>query len=162
MSQGRIHLSLSPDIVGAALDQLAMLEGLLSFLQTLTTAEKKRLVKPRPGTQEVLEGIADLQREAGIPLSEDDPMLADLSLYRGLTQILDRIAVLTQRIEDTRFLAGSEGWSQALIRYGMLRKLERSNPTLKARLDRLQKLIARTSSRTAPGEDEPEAPEPTD
>jgi hypothetical protein len=159
MSHGRIHVTLSPEIVSAVLEQFDIVERLLSFLQVVTPAEKKRLLKPRPGTQEVLEGIADLQREAGIPPSEDDPMLADLSVHRGLTQIHDRASTLVQRIEDTRFLAGSEGWSQALIRYGMLRKLERSNPTLKSRLDRLQRLIARNAGRTGPGESQPEAPE---
>lgn len=159
MSNGRIHVTLNPEIVSAVLEQFSLVEQLLSFLQLVTPAEKKRLVKPRPGTQEVLEGIADLQREAGIPPGEDDPMLADLTVYRGLTQIRDRASVLVQRIEDTRFLAGSEGWSQALIRYGMLRKLERSNPTLKSRLDRLQRLIARNAGRTGEGEGEPEAPE---
>ncbi len=159
MSNGRIHLTLNPELVSAVLVQFDVLDAMLSFLQLLTPSEKKRLVKPRPGTQEVLEGIADLQRDAGIPPGEDDPMLADLSVYRGLTQIGDRASALVQRIEDTRFLAGSEGWTQALIRYGMLRKLERSNPTLKGRLDRLQRLIARNAGRTNRGESEPEAPD---
>lgn len=162
VSNGRIHVTLSPELVGAILEQLGIVEQLLSFLQSLTPSDKKRLVKPRPGIQEVLEGIADLQREAGIPPSEDDSMLADLSVYRGLTQIGDRVSVLGQRIDDTRLLAGSEGWSQGLIRYGMLRQLERSNPTLKARLDRLQRLIAKNAGRTTPGEEEPEAPDATE
>lgn len=158
MSNGRIHVTLSPEVVSLILELLVTIEGQLPFLQHLMPLEKKRLVKPRAGTQEVLQGIAELQRDAGIPPGEDDPMLADLTVYRGLTQIGDRISALAQRIDDTRFLAGSEGWTQSLIRYGMLRKLERSNPTLKTRLDRLQRLIARGSGRTAPVEDEPEAP----
>jgi hypothetical protein len=159
MSNGRIHVTLSPELVSAVLEQFDVVEAMLSFLQLLTPSEKKRLVKPRPGTQEVLEGIADLQRDAGIPPGEDDPMLADLSVHRGLTLIGDRASALVQRIEDTRFLAGSEGWTQGLIRYGMLRKLERTNPSLKTRLDRLQRLIARNAGRRTPGEDGPESPE---
>ena len=157
MSQGRIHVTLSPEMVSAALEYLGLLEGVLPFLLLLQPAEKQRLVKPRPGAQEVLQGIADLQRDAGIPPGEDDPMLADLSVYAGLTQIGDRVSALAQRINDTRFLAGSEGWSQALIRYNILRQLQRANPTLKARLDRLQRLIASQAGRTTPVEDE--APE---
>ena len=87
-------------------------------------------------------------------------MLADMSVHGGLTQIGDRLSVLARRIEDTKFLAGSEGWTQGLIRYGMLRQLERSNPGLKSRLDRLQRLIAGNAGRTSPG-DEPE-PEPAE
>ena len=162
MSQGRIHVTLNPEAVSAALEYLGLLEGVLPFLQLLHPAEKKRLVKPRPGAQEVLQGIADLQRDAGIPPGADDPMLADLSVYTGLTQIGDRLSSLAQRINDTCLLAGSEGWNQALIRYGMLRQLQRSNPALKARLDRLQRLIARGAGRTTPVEGEPETPEPTD
>lgn len=60
------------------------------------------------------------------------------------------------------FLAGSEGWNVGPVRYGMLRQLERTNPTLETRLDRLQRLIAHDSGRTTPVEDEPEAPEPTE
>jgi hypothetical protein len=159
MSNGRIHVTLNPELVRQILDLLDVIEGQLPFLQSLPPSEKKRLVKARAGTQEVLEGIADLQRAAGMPPGEDDPMLADLSVHRGLTQIGDRVSALAQRIDDTRFLAGSEGWNLGLVRYGMLRQLERSNPTLKTRLDRLQRLIARNAGRTAPGVDEPEAPE---
>jgi hypothetical protein len=131
------------------------IEERLPFLQFLKASEKRRLVKPRAATQEVLEGIADLQVDAGLPLDDDDPMLADMSVYGGLRQIADRMSVLARRIEDTKFLAGSEGWTQGLIRYGMLRQLERTNPGLKARLDRLQRLIMRTTGRTPP----PETPE---
>ena len=157
----RIHVTLSQEVVDETLALVTQLEELLPFLQFLKPGEKRRLVKPRPGTQEVLEGIADLQVDAGLPLEDDDPMLADLSVYDGLTQIGDRLSVLNRRILDTRFLAGSEGWTQGLIRYGMLRQIERNNPGLKTRLDRLQRLIARNAGRTAPGEEpeEPEAPE---
>jgi hypothetical protein len=41
----------------------------------------------------------------------------------------------------------------------MLRQLERSNPALKTRLDRLQRLIVSHSGRKAPVEGKPEAPE---
>jgi hypothetical protein len=159
MSTGRIHITINPELVAAVLEQLALAEALLTFLQSLTPLEKKRLVKPRASAEAVIEGVASLQREAGLPLAEDDPMLADLSVYRGLTQIRDRLSVFAQRVEDTRFLAGSEGWRLALNRYGMLRKIERTNPTLKTRLDRLQRQIA-GSGRTVPGEEEPEVPEP--
>jgi hypothetical protein len=162
VSNGRIHVNLNPELVRVILELLDAIEQQLPFLQTLPPSEKKRLVKARAGAQEVLEGIADLQRAAGMPPGEDDPMLADLSVHRGLTQIGDRVSALAQRIDDTRFLAGSEGWTQGLVRYGMLRQLERTNPTLKTRLDRLQRLIAKNSGRTTPVEDEPETPEPTD
>lgn len=160
MSQGRIHLTINPELIEIILEQLNAAEGMMTFLQSLTPLEKKRLVKPRPGTQEMLQGIADLQRDAGIPPGEDDPMLADLSVYAGLTEIGDRVSALAQRINDTRLLAGSEGWSQALIRYNILRQLQRINPALKARLDRLQRLIASQAGRTTPVEDE--APETID
>ncbi len=162
MSQGRIHVILSPEIVSAALDLVSLIEAQLPFLQILQPLEKIRLVKPRLGAQEVFQGIADLQRDAGIPPGPDDPMLADFSVYAGLTQISDRLSTLAQRINDTCLLAGSEGWNQALIRYGMLRQLQRSNPALKSRLDRLQRLIARGAGRATPDEDEPETTEPID
>lgn len=162
MSIGRIHVTVGPEVVGETLERLRQIEESLSFLQHLKPKEKARLVKPRPATQEVLQGIAELQRDAGIPPAEGDPMLADLSVYSALTHIGDRVAVLARRIQDTRFLAGSEAWNQGLIRYGMLRQLQRDNPALKDRLDRLQRLIASQTGRTTPVDDAPEAPEPDD
>jgi hypothetical protein len=159
VSNGRIHFTFSPEAVSEILELLGQIEERLSFLQIMKPSEKARLVKPRPGTPQVVRDIADLQRDAGIPAGEDDPMLADLSVYEGLTQIEDRLSHLVRRIADTRLLAGSEGWSASLIRYGMMRKLERSNPALKPRLDRLQRLIASHTGRSTPVEGEPEAPE---
>jgi hypothetical protein len=156
----RIHVTLSQEVVDETLALMGQIEERLSFLQFLKPGEKRRLFAPRAATQEVLESIAALQVDAGLPLDDDDPMLADMSVHDGLTQIGDRLSVLAQRIEDTKFLAGSEGWSEGLIRYGMLRQLERSNPGLKARLDRLQRLIASNAGRRSPGE-EPE-PEPAE
>jgi hypothetical protein len=113
VSNGRIHVTLSPEVVSAILELLVQIEERLSFLQHLKPGEKTRLVKPRPGTPEVLPGIADVQRDAGIPPGEDDPMLADLSVYEGLTRIGDRVSVLAQRIEDTCFLAAPRAGARA-------------------------------------------------
>jgi hypothetical protein len=166
MSEGRIHASLNTEVVNRCVGLLEALEAELAFLIRLTPAEKSRLVKPRAGAKEVMQGIAELQRDAGMPLDADDPMLADMGVFAGLTTIGDLVTSLQHRIEDTKLLAGSEGWNESLIRYGMLRHAQRRNPDLKAGLDRLRPLITSRSNRPAPGpiEDEPETPvtpEPT-
>lgn len=164
MSEGRIHAVLDAATVSECVALVAQLEERLSFLVRLTPGEKNRLVKPRPGAQEVMQGIAELQREAGMPPGADDPMLADSSVFAGLTTIGDRLASLQRRIDDTKLLAGSEGWNESLIRYGMLRQVQRRNPDLKDGLDRLRPLITSRSNRPAPGpvEEEPETPVITD
>ncbi len=160
MSEGRINVVFDATAVSECVELVTRLEERLSFLLRLTPAEKNRLVKPRPGAQEVMQGIAELQREAGMPPAADDPMLADMSLFVGLTTLGDRVSSLHRRIEDTKLLAGSEGWNESLIRYGMLRQVQRRNPDLKTGLDRLRPLITSRSNRPAPapGDEEPETP----
>lgn len=160
MSEGRIHVVLDDTAVSECVGLVEQLEQRLSFLVRLTPGEKNRLVKPRPGAQEVMQGIAELQREAGMPPAPDDSMLADMSLFVGLTTLGDRLSSLHRRIEDTKLLAGSEGWNESLIRYGMLRQVQRRNPDLKTGLDRLRPLITSRSNRPAPApiEEEPETP----
>jgi hypothetical protein len=162
MSNGRIHVTLDPTIVSACENLTAQMEQLLPFLLRLKPDEKNALVKPHPGAQEVMQTIADLQRSAGMPPDEDDPMLADLSVYAGLTTVIDCVSDLLKRLEDTRLQAGSEGWSESLIRYGILRQMERRRPELKAGLDRIRPLITSRSNRRAPGRSEDAPQDPTE
>lgn len=164
MSNGRIHTILNPEVVSECVELLVQIEQRLPFLFRLKPGEKLRLVKPRAGAHAVMQTIADLQTEAGIPPAADDAMVADMSVYVGLTTINDRLSALARRVEDTQLQAGSEGWNESLIRYGMLRQLERSKPELKTGLDRIRPLITSRSSRPAPApiEDAPDAPAPTE
>jgi hypothetical protein len=161
MSNGRIHVTLDPTIVDACVSLAAQMDQLLPFLMRLKPDEKNGLVKPHPGAQEVMQTITDLQHSAGIPPGDDDPMLADLSVYTGLTTVIDCVSDLLQRLEDTRLQAGSEGWSESLIRYGILRQMERRRPELKAPLDRIRPLITSRSNRRAPGHTGDTPQEPT-
>jgi hypothetical protein len=164
MSKGRIDATLTAEVVSQCLALLGQLDQQLPFLLRVKTSEKNRLPKPRAGGYAVMQTIVELQTEAGIPPAADDSMLADMSVYNGLTTIKDRLEALARRIEDTHLVAGSEAWNESLIRYGMLRQLERSKPELKVGLDRIQPLITSRSRRPAPApvEDEPETPAPTE
>lgn len=160
MSEGRIDVVLDPAVVSECMELLAQLEERMPFLVRLQPAEKNALVKPHPGAEEVMQTIAQLQREVGMAPPGRDPMLADLSVYTGLTTIGDRFSSIGRRIDDTRMLAGSEGWNEGLIRYAMLRQLQRNRPELKTALDRIQPLITGRSSRKArgPADDVPQDP----
>jgi hypothetical protein len=164
MSKGRIDATLTAEVVSQCLALLGQVDQQLPFLLRLKTSEKNRLPKPRAGGYAVMQTIVDLQTEAGLPPAADDAMIANMSVYSGLTTIKDRLEALTRRIEDTHLQAGSEAWNESLIRYGMLRQLERSNPDLKVGLDRIRPLITSRSNRPAPApvEDGPETPAPTD
>ena len=142
MNRGRVDVTLEPETVAEVISLVEQIEQRLPFLLRLDTQEKQRLVKPRSATAQVIQEVAEMQREAGIPVADDDAMLADLTVFNGLTSITDRVTELLRLLKDTRLQAGSEGWSEVLIRYGMLRKAERRQPELKTRLDRVQSLIA--------------------
>jgi hypothetical protein len=162
MSKGRIDVTLPAADVAECVALLDQVEQRLPFLLRLKPSEKIRLVKPRAGAAEVMQTVVDLQTQAGIPPAPGDAMVADVSVYVGLTTIKDRLEALARRIEDTHMQAGSEAWNESLIRYGMLRQLERSKPELKTGLDRIRPLITSRSNRRspAPGADAPQAPEP--
>jgi hypothetical protein len=161
MSQGRIDVTLDPAVVEQVMALLAQINERLPFLVRLDNSEKKRLTKPRAGAQEVIQSIIDLQRKAGLINGNDGAVLADLSVFVGLNTISDTMSDLLQRIDDTKLLAGSEGWNESLIRYGMLRQAERRNPEVKAGLDRLRPLIARRPTRSG-SIDEPDDTIPDD
>jgi len=163
MSKGRIDVTLDPAVVEGIMAMLAQINEQLPFLLRLSASEKKHLVKPQAGAQEVIQGIIDLQRKAGMISGDDTAVLADLSVFVGLNTISDTMSDLLQRINDTKLQAGSEGWNESLIRYGMLRQVERRNPEVKAGLDRLRPLITRRPTRSTPGPiDEPEPTIPGD
>ena len=163
MSQGRIDVTLDPGVVDEIMVSLAQINARLPFLLRLSASEKKRLVKPQAGAQEVIQTIIDLQRKAGLINGDDAALLADASVFAGLTKISDAMSDLLARINDTKLQAGSEGWNESLIRYGMLRQVERRNPEVKAGLDRLRPLISRRPARPAPAPiDAPDAPVPGD
>lgn len=151
MSQGRINVTLDPVVVDEIMAYIAQIGVRLPFLMRLSASEKKHLVKPQAGAQEVIQSIIDLQHKAELVSGDDAALLADLSVFAGLTKISDSMSDLLQRIDDTKLLAGSEGWNESLIRYGMLRQVERRNPEVKAGLDRLRPLISRRPVRPAPG-----------
>ncbi len=145
---GRIDTVLEPEAVAAVLDLLDQLERALPFMLVLSKEEKQHLAKPRAGTKQVAESVAEIQAEAGMPVAADDPMLADLGVYLGLTTIADRLAEVQQKVDDTRMQAGAEAWKEGLIRYGMLRQMARSKSELTPKLDRIQPLIKRPARRT--------------
>lgn len=159
MSKGRIDVTLDPGVVDAIMALLAQINELLPFLLRLSNSEKKHLVKPQAGAEAVIQSIIDLQRKAGMISGDDGAVLADLSVFVGLNTVSDTMSDLLQRINDTKLQAGSESWNESLIRYGMLRHVERRNPEVKAGLDRLRPLISRRSTRPAPiNEPEPTIP----
>lgn len=153
---GKIDATLNSASLKEIIDLIQQIENKMPFLLMLSNAEKKRLAKPRVGTKQVAESVVEIQSEAGWAPAADDPMLADLSVYLGLTKVADRLSELQQKIDDTRLQAGSEAWKESLIRYGMLRQMARTRPTLTAKLDRIQPLIA-TRARRA-DKDQPEQP----
>lgn len=163
MSNGRIDATLAPTVVEEIMALLAQIQERLPFLLRLSSSEKKHLVKPQAGAQEVIQGIIDLQRKAELVSGDDAAVLADLSVFTGLNTISDAMSDLLRRIDDTKLQAGSEGWNESLIRYGMLRQVERRNPEVKAGLDRLRPLISRRPARPAPTPiDEPVVTDPGD
>jgi hypothetical protein len=157
MSQGRIDVKLDQTVVDEVMAYLALIRERLPFLVRLSNSEKQRLVKPQASAQQVIQTIIDLQHKAGLVSGDDAAVLADLSVFTGLTTISDTMSDLLRRIDDTKLLAGSEGWNESLIRYGMLRQVERRNPEVKAGLDRVRPLISRRATRLSP-----ESPEPID
>lgn len=160
---GRIHITLDEATIAEVLALVAQIKAKLPFLIRLASDEKQGMAKARAGSEEVADKVLGLQEEAGMPVAPDDPLVADLSVYRGLTQIGDEISDVQTLIEDTKFLAGSEAWSESLIRYGMLRQKARSKPQLLDKVNRLRPLIApRRARKPAPPETTPETPEDTE
>lgn len=148
MSNGMIDIDLTDETVTEVMSLIDQIEAKLPFLKKLEV-NKNQLVTPHPTTPQVAEGVVEVQQAAGYAPPDPDPMTNDLSVYRGLSKLEDRLVPLLGKIRDIRYLGGSECWNEALVRYGVLRQMARSKPDLEPMLDRLRPLISSRHRRAA-------------
>jgi hypothetical protein len=123
--------------------KLSEIEVLLAtHLETLTIDERKSL--PKMGDKSVnfvtksAEYTSTLAAELP-PYIQGADLRIDAAVYAGLLPIFQRLDSLRQQVEDTRMLAGHEGYAEALAVYGALKAAAgQSRPGAQAAVDELK------------------------
>jgi hypothetical protein len=153
MPTNRIDASLSDTDRDAILAAIDLIESKLPFLEDLMPAERRDL--PKMGTKS--EGFvhhADVlarQDDSFLPRNFDLPEFqSDASLFAALAPIRARLMRLTEKVDDTTMLVGSEAYVAALIVY--------QNAQLNGRGEGFDALLDELSRRFARKTRKPDAP----
>jgi len=123
----------SEEKIQQLIDALVNVHELLAEFSTdLKDEERRRLVRWRPGGEEMLNLMAALARKykLALPGVEVAGMEADLLLSKRVARLEMTADTLSRRIEDTRLCALSEGWWAATAIYTALCRTAESNVTL--------------------------------
>ena len=111
-----LHSQLITDLRAA----FANVENLLNFLVGLTTEDREKLPKMnsgnKPFTEDAING-ASINSDIVPSYVKPAEMVKDLNLYNQLDEFVQRAARLSEKIQDTQMLAGSEAYVNALTIY---------------------------------------------
>ncbi len=103
---------------------------------TLTTDDRKRVLRPRRGAETHMQRVLELAKKynlslPNIPLAGMD---ADLAVARQFQPIEDELRAGLQLAEDTGMQADSEAWEAFLAYYGVLSSMADRMPDLAAEI----------------------------
>lgn len=153
MSTDRINTSLSDTDRDAVLAAIALITSKLPFLDDLTPTERRDL--PKLGDKS-----AGFVHHADVLARQDDSFLprnfdlpefqSDAALFAALAPIRAALMQLTEKVDDTTMLVGSEAYVAALIVY--------QNAQLNGRGEGFDTLLDELSRRFARKTRKPDAP----
>lgn len=118
--ENRIDATLGANVRQEVLTKIQEIRDLLPFLQDLTVEERRELPKMGDKSRAFVEGALTLaeQDDSFLPRSFDvSEMRQDVDLTAGLAPIQTALAQLSELVEDTMTLAGSDAFLAGLIVY---------------------------------------------
>ncbi|WP_271784605.1 hypothetical protein [Aquimarina algiphila] len=118
----RLSVTVDPQVIIEVKSKIDEISTLLPFLTGLTKDERRNLPKINRSNKVFVEDTLDSMRQNGdilpnfIKLGEVEK---DYSLYNDLKVLALELAELSEKVNDTRILAGSEAYSTSLLAYKM-------------------------------------------
>ncbi|WP_271767963.1 hypothetical protein [Aquimarina algiphila] len=118
----RLSVTVDSQVITEVKSKIDEISTLLPFLTGLTKDERRNLPKINRSNKVFVEDALDSMRQNGdilpnfIKLGEVEK---DYSLYNDLKVLALELAELSEKVNDTRILAGSEAYSTSLLAYKM-------------------------------------------
>ncbi|WP_299180738.1 hypothetical protein [uncultured Aquimarina sp.] len=118
----RLSVTVDPAAITEVKNRIEEINTLLPFLTGLTKDERRTLPKINRSNKIFVEDTLDSMRQNGdilpnfINVEEVDK---DYALYNELKVLALELAALSEKVNDTRILAGSEAYSTSLLAYKM-------------------------------------------
>ncbi|WP_299221843.1 hypothetical protein [uncultured Aquimarina sp.] len=118
----RLSVTVDPTVITEVKNRIEEINTLLPFLTGLTKDERRTLPKINRSNKIFVEDALDSMRQNGdilpsfINVEEVDK---DYALYNELKVLSLELAELSEKVNDTRILAGSEAYSTSLLAYKM-------------------------------------------
>ena len=108
-----------------------------AYLQPLSTEERKRTLKFRPGGNLVVALVRRLatKYDVNLPGVSVEDMTNDMDLWDRLVPLSEVVHSYARAIDDTILLAQSEAWWAATAYYTVLCRLAKVDPSLAAALE---------------------------
>ncbi|WP_299444074.1 hypothetical protein [uncultured Aquimarina sp.] len=118
----RLSVTVDPTVITEVKNRIEEINTLLPFLTGLTRDERRTLPKINRSNKIFVEDTLDSMRQNGdilpnfINVEEVDK---DYALYNELKVLALELAELSEKVNDTRILAGSEAYTTSLLAYKM-------------------------------------------
>ncbi|MBW1297013.1 hypothetical protein [Aquimarina litoralis] len=118
----RLSVTVDPAVITEVKNRIEEINTLLPFLTGLTKEERITLPKINRSNKIFVEDTLDSMRQNGDILPafiNVEELEKDYGLYNELKVLALELAELSEKINDTRILAGSEAYSTSLLAYKM-------------------------------------------
>ncbi|AVH73158.1 hypothetical protein [Nostoc sp. 'Lobaria pulmonaria (5183) cyanobiont'] len=140
MSYQNIAASLSPQDIQEIKAALQTVQKKLPFLITLSTEERRKLVKMGDKSLAFVNNsvtAAQSNREI-LPATFDvEELVQDYQLAAALTELLISIQQLSEQVDDTLMAVGSEAMTSSLTVYDYVKTASKKTPGLKTVAEQL-------------------------
>ena len=140
MSYQNIAATLSPQDIQEIKAALQTVQKKLPFLITLSTEERRKLVKMGDKSLAFVNNsitAAQSNREI-LPATFDvEELVQDYQLAAALTELLTSMQQLTEQVDDTLMAVGSEAMTSSLTVYDYVKTASKKTPGLKTVAEQL-------------------------
>jgi hypothetical protein len=151
MAYQNINASISPEDIQEIKAALQTVQKKLPFLITLTTEERRKLVKMGDKSLAfVNNSVAAAQSNRDIlpPSFGLEELVRDYQLTTTLTELLTSMRQLTEQVDDTLLAVGSDAMSSSLTVYDYVKTAAKKTPGLKTIAEQLGERFKAIRGRT--------------
>ncbi|MGB4774119.1 MAG: hypothetical protein WBP45_03015 [Daejeonella sp.] len=146
MSYSNISAALTEESISEVKAAIKTLENKLPFLIALSTEEKNGLFKQGPKSVDFVQDALDASQNFPHilpPAFDAVEFKKDALLYKVLSDILQPLATLAKKVEDTYTAVGSEALTGGLRVFSYVETAEKDEPELKPVADKLRERFKR-------------------